>query len=130
MSDANDDNNGDKPNTGRAPLTLKPRPSGSVPSGTVRQSFSHGRSKTVVVETKRRRLDAPGGAPAHAEKRPAFDLKPRPRDEAPAAPQPPREPTPPGGLSAEEMEARRRAAETFRNEQDRRDAERREQEAS
>ncbi|KDP92897.1 hypothetical protein ER13_05800 [Brevundimonas sp. EAKA] len=38
----------------RAPLSLKPRVVGSVPTGTVKQSFSHGRSKTVVVETKRR----------------------------------------------------------------------------
>ena len=38
----------------RAPLSLKPRAAGSVSTGTVKQSFSHGRSKTVVVETKRR----------------------------------------------------------------------------
>ena len=56
MSDANDNNdNGSKSGQGgRAPLTLKPRAAGSVQAGTVRQSFSHGRSKTVVVETKRR----------------------------------------------------------------------------
>lgn len=35
----------------RAPLTLKPRVGGG---GVVKQSFAHGRSKTVVVETKRR----------------------------------------------------------------------------
>ena len=34
----------------RAPLSLKPRQAGSVSTGTVRQSFSHGRTKTVVVE--------------------------------------------------------------------------------
>src|SRR5665811_2103311 len=56
MSDE-DDNNGSG-SGGRAPLTLKPR-QGAVSSGTVRQRFSHGRSKTVVVETKRRRVDAP-----------------------------------------------------------------------
>ena len=63
MSDANDNDGRDPPGAGgspvgpggRAPLTLKPR--GAVPAGTVRQSFSHGRSKTVVVETKRRRAD-------------------------------------------------------------------------
>ncbi len=45
---------------GRQPLTLKPRlGAGSVSAGTVKQSFSHGRSKTVVVETKRARTAAP-----------------------------------------------------------------------
>ena len=43
MSDQNDN---DRP--ARAPLTLKPR-TGSVSSGVVKQSFSHGRSKTVGV---------------------------------------------------------------------------------
>ncbi|MBS0295012.1 MAG: translation initiation factor IF-2 [Proteobacteria bacterium] len=128
MSDANDNDGkpaGGAPAGGRAPLTLKPRAAGSVSTGVVRQSFSHGRSKTVVVETKRRRTDAPG-APAAAEKHPAFDLKPRPRPETPApAPAAPREPQPTGGLSAEEMEARRRAIDTARQEQERRDAEQR-----
>ncbi len=54
MSDEDDNTGSTPPSGGRAPLTLKPRP-GAVSSGTVRQSFSHGRSKTVVVETKRRR---------------------------------------------------------------------------
>ena len=70
MSDEND--NGRAPG-GRAPLTLKPRGAGSVSAGTVKQSFSHGRSKTVVVETKRQRTHAaPTGnlaAPSSAEKR-------------------------------------------------------------
>ena len=68
MSDENDKTNqGQGSNTGapsstgpRAPLSLKPRVAGSVSTGTVKQSFSHGRSKTVVVETKRR-VGAPGG---------------------------------------------------------------------
>ncbi|MDQ4059638.1 MAG: IF-2-associated domain-containing protein, partial [Pseudomonadota bacterium] len=38
-------------------LSLK-RP--SVEQGVVRQSFSHGRSKAVVVETKKRRIVKPG----------------------------------------------------------------------
>src|SRR5690606_30345689 len=90
MSDPNDNNDdGRKPGStpgGRPPLTLKPRAAGSVSSGTVRQSFSHGRTKTVVVETKRRVGAGPGGA--HERPRPAaFDVKPRPRPE-PAAPAP------------------------------------------
>src|SRR6202451_753285 len=64
---------------GRAPLTLKPRTGSSVSTGTVKQSFSHGRSKTVVVETKRPRVGGPGAvnlaAPSALEKRPAFDVR-------------------------------------------------------
>ena len=52
MSESND--TGDK-TSGRRPLTLK---SGGG-SGTVRQSFSHGRTKAVVVEKKRKRIVAP-----------------------------------------------------------------------
>ena len=56
-------------------LTLKPR----VETGTVRQSFPHGRSKQVVVETKRgkRRSDAQAEVPhapepaVHHESRPS-----------------------------------------------------------
>ena len=128
MSDSNDENgakNGAK--EGRAPLTLKPRAAGSVSTGTVKQSFSHGRSKTVVVETKRR---APGGgAPVPGEKRPAVDLKPRAKAEEAPARSPEKPKAQPqaaqsqGGLSAGEMEARRKVLEAAKAEQDRRDAE-------
>ena len=87
MNDENDNGRGAGP---RAPLTLKPRP-GGLSSGTVKQSFSHGRSKTVVVETKRRRVDAPVqnlAAPTPSEKRAALDVRPAaapaPRPAAPA----------------------------------------------
>ena len=33
----------------------------SVETGSVRQNFSHGRTKSVVVETKRKRVSSPGG---------------------------------------------------------------------
>ena len=43
----------DKPKLGaRAPLGLKR----TVETGKVKQSFSHGRSNTVVVEVKKRRI--------------------------------------------------------------------------
>ena len=113
MSDENDKTNqGQGSNTGgtpsqtgpRAPLSLKPRAAGSVSTGTVKQSFSHGRSKTVVVETKRR----PGaGGPQRPQ---GFDVArpqqagqaPRPQGQRPSQPAG-------GGLSPEEQEARRRA---------------------
>ncbi|HWJ99630.1 MAG TPA: translation initiation factor IF-2 [Xanthobacteraceae bacterium] len=59
------DHKDDKPKTPTKTITLK----GRVESGTVRQSFSHGRSKSVVVETVRRRTL---GGPA----KPAVTAKP------------------------------------------------------
>jgi len=118
MTDENDKTNDGAPQaptgtpstTGpRAPLSLKPRQAGSVSTGTVRQSFSHGRTKTVVVETKRRA----GAVPGHQRPQ-GFDVAARPRTDAPA-PQPARPAdtaAPAGGrLSNEEHEARRRAIE-------------------
>jgi len=101
----------------RAPLTLRPRTGGAVSAGVVKQSFSHGRSKTVVVETKRRRLDAPGGAPASpAERRAAFDVRgPAPPRPAPAAAAPP----PAGRLSEDEQRARQRVIELARQQHER-----------
>src|SRR5690242_9153366 len=60
-------------------LTLKPR---GVEQGVVRQSFSHGRSKQVVVEKVKRRV-VPGETKAEA---PA----PAPVTPTPATPQPPK----------------------------------------
>ncbi len=60
MSDTKDNGN----SGGRKPLTVS---RGS--SGTVKQSFSHGRSKQVIVQTKKRRVVGPGAgkdAPANA----------------------------------------------------------------
>jgi translation initiation factor IF-2 len=126
----NDENDNGRNGGGRAPLTLKPRP-GAMSSGTVKQSFSHGRSKTVVVETKRRRVDAPPAGnlagPSAAEKRAVFDAKPA------AAPVPPRAPSAPApasaassnlNLSSEELRARQRVVEAARADQERAAAER------
>ncbi|HEX5380157.1 MAG TPA: translation initiation factor IF-2 [Phenylobacterium sp.] len=120
MSDENDNGRPTAPG-GRAPLTLKPRTGGgSVSAGTVKQSFSHGRSKTVVVETKRARPHAaPQGnlaAPSSAEKRVFTAPAPAaaPRSGAPAAD---------GHLSAEERAARQRAIELARESQARQAAE-------
>src|SRR5471032_1738032 len=110
MSDENENgrNNPGAPG-GRAPLTLKPR-AGAVSSGTVKQSFSHGRSKTVVVETKRRRVDGPPVPAPVGAARPVFDI-PKPRAPEPAAPTPRPAPAPSSStanlnLSAEELRAR------------------------
>ncbi|MEX4006403.1 translation initiation factor IF-2 [Neoaquamicrobium sediminum] len=96
-------------------LTLK-RP--GMEQGTVRQNFSHGRTKAVVVETKKRKFSLPGEKQEAPQ--PAVTLKPRaPQPEAPQPPAPPRPAAPAAPssrsgmvlneLSTEEMDARRRA---------------------
>jgi translation initiation factor IF-2 len=120
MSDENDNGRPSAPG-GRAPLTLKPRTGGgSVSAGTVKQSFSHGRSKTVVVETKRARPHStPQGnlaAPSSAEKR-VFSA-PAPSSAPRSAPQ-----GGDGNLSSEELRARQRAIELAREQQARQAAE-------
>ncbi|MEZ5877186.1 MAG: translation initiation factor IF-2 [Tepidamorphaceae bacterium] len=66
---SSEDNSGDKT------ISVNPRKTLSlkrtVESGTVRQSFSHGRTKAVVVEKKRRRAVGPGGQEAEPVKAPA-----------------------------------------------------------
>ncbi|PNE12076.1 MAG: translation initiation factor IF-2 [Beijerinckiaceae bacterium] len=92
-------------------LTLK-RP---FEAGVVRQSFSHGRSKAVVVEKVKRRAIAPGEAyaPREANMQPPL-AAPRPRPQpAPALPQAPPQRTSSGvilrSLTDEERESRSRA---------------------
>ena len=81
----------DKPKLGtRPPLGLKR----TVETGKVKQSFSHGRSNTVVVEVKKRRiLGKPGEAPAPEPKveaaAPAPAAKPAATAPKPAAPKRP-----------------------------------------
>ncbi len=103
-------NPGDKTLTVTPPktLTLK-RP---VEHNTVKQSFSHGRSKQVVVEVKRR-IGGPGEA-AHQPAPPPRPVAPPPPVAAPA-PAAPAAPKPAGAgmvlrtLSADEQDARSRA---------------------
>src|SRR5437764_4802788 len=75
----------EKPKLGtRPPLGLKR----TVETGKVKQSFSHGRSNTVVVEVKKRRiLGRPGEAPPAPAPEPVAEApKPVPKPVAPAAP--------------------------------------------
>src|SRR5512133_1528685 len=77
----------EKPKLGtRPPLGLKR----TVETGKVKQSFSHGRSNTVVVEVKKRRiLGRPGEAPPAPAPEPVDEApKPAPKPAAPAAPTP------------------------------------------
>jgi len=80
----------DKPKLGaRAPLGLKR----TVETGKVKQSFSHGRSNTVVVEVKKRRILGPAPAqeaPKVAAPAPAPAPVPAARAQQPAQPAPQR----------------------------------------
>ncbi|MDG4873876.1 translation initiation factor IF-2 [Mesorhizobium sp. WSM4935] len=103
--------------TPKKTLTLK-RP--GLEQGTVRQNFSHGRTKSVVVETKKRKFSLPGDKPEPAAPS-VFAPKPAaaPVAAAPAVQEAPKAPPPPpersgmvlNELSRGEMEARRRALE-------------------
>ncbi len=115
-------------NTTGAPkktLSLKRGP------GTVRQNFSHGRSNSVVVETKKRRIVRPGGAKsAFAPKKDSL-ISPQPEAEKPVVTQETAKVSDPSlrGLSSSEMDARNRALEEARI-RDAEDAERAAEEAT
>src|SRR3984893_16065186 len=99
----------------KRPLTLG-RPGGSrlelrkpIETGQVRQSFPHGRSKTVQVEVRRKRVVPPGQAERPDARAPSEAAKPAAASAAPAA-QPARRPMVlPRGLTAEERAGRVRA---------------------
>ncbi len=93
----------------------------TVDAGSVRQSFSHGRSKEVQVEVRKKRQPFP--APSAAPAAPATPGVPR----APAAPT---RPSPGAGraLTAGELATRQRVLEEQKRESARREVERREQE--
>src|SRR5688572_29051514 len=94
----------DKPKLGtRPPLGIKR----TVETGKVKQSFSHGRSNTVVVERKQRRVfTKPGEAPPPPVEAPA-PVAEAPKPVAPAAPTPAAPPQ--RRLSEAEQIAQRRA---------------------
>ncbi len=114
MTDNNDkDRKTDASRPAGGTLTLK-RP--SIEQSKVKQSFGAGRSKTVVVETKRKRFG--DDKPVAAEAKPAFQAQPRvtpsppSNTQTPTAPKP--QPTQRSGvvlrtLTSEEKEARDRA---------------------
>ncbi len=125
MSESND-----QENTGKGRLSLRPQSrlevGRTVDAGSVRQSFSHGRSKVVQVEVRKNRTPArpAPGAPAAA---PAAGTA-----AAAAAPTTARAPAGPAGparqLTATEQAARQRALVEQQRESAKREAERREQE--
>lgn len=99
------ENDGESP---KEKKTLTLRGSG-ISQGTVRQNFSHGRTKSVVVETRKRRITKPGDTPAAVEAAPKETKVEAP---APVVPKPkPAVEMPASNLSKNELEARTRALE-------------------
>jgi translation initiation factor IF-2 len=95
----------------KRPLSLGGRPGGrlearkSIETGQIRQSFPHGRSKTVTIEIKKRRAPVPGQAERAETEQPAAA-----RSAAQPQATPARRPMVlPGGLTAGERAARERA---------------------
>ncbi len=92
----------------------------TVDAGSVRQSFSHGRSKVVQVEVRKKRAPVVTPPPAPVTVTPA--LQPgRPQ-------QPPRSAPPQRGLTAAEIAVRQRVLAEQQKDAAKREAERREQE--
>ncbi|MBV9783600.1 MAG: translation initiation factor IF-2 [Acidisphaera sp.] len=128
-------NEGNDQDTAKGRLSL--RPAGrlelgrTVDAGSVRQSFSHGRSKVVQVEVRKKRTPAGAAAAPAAGAQPAGAL-PGAAAQAPAA----RGPATGGrpgtttarALTAAELAARQRALVEQQRETAKREAERREQE--
>jgi translation initiation factor IF-2 len=84
----------------------------SVEMGQVRQSFSHGRSKTVTVEVRKKRTIGPAHEPGRGEASPVVMLDPASR---PIAQEPARAPIAiPRALTAEERAGRVRAVHDAR----------------
>jgi translation initiation factor IF-2 len=94
----------------------------TVDAGSVRQSFSHGRSKVVQVEVRKKRAPvvAPPPAPVVVTAPTTQGPSPRPASPRPAAPA--------RGLTAAEIAVRQRVLAEQQKEAAKREAERREQE--
>jgi translation initiation factor IF-2 len=124
MSETNDQD----ANKGRLSLRPVGRLEGgrTVDAGQVRQSFSHGRSKVVQVEVRKKRAPLPG----QAVPSPAAPASSAPAAPAMRAPQGPARTQggAPRALTATELAARQRALADQQREAARREAERREQE--
>ncbi len=125
MSEGNDQDGG------KGRLSLRPAArlelGRTVDAGSVRQTFSHGRSKVVQVEVRKKRTGAPA-TPAQAAGAPSAtpgNVAITARGAGPAA-----RPAPGAGraLTATELAARQRALVEQQRDSARRDAERREQE--
>ena len=107
MSEAKD--NKDEKSKGKKTLSLKKTLDKVVDAGSVKQSFSHGRSKSVAVEVKKRRVIRPSDEEAstkeEASKEEAVETQG-------AETSTPKEPKKPAGLTDAEWEVRKKVLET------------------
>src|SRR6187402_2405516 len=86
----------DKPKLGLSvPLGVRR----TVETGKVKQSFSHGRSNTVIVETKKARILRKPGDPAPAPEPEVQETAPAPEPVAVAAPAPAPRPAAPAPIA-------------------------------
>ena len=102
MTDSTDSSERKLKASGGKTLSLKR----TVESGHVRQNFSHGRSKSVVVEKKKKRTINPGGAAPAPEPTPAPKEAPAPKPEAAPAPEPAKAPVAEAPAVAPAVEAK------------------------
>ncbi|HVZ99851.1 MAG TPA: translation initiation factor IF-2 [Caulobacterales bacterium] len=123
MSDGNEQK---ESASGRKPLTL----TRTTSTGTVRQSFSHGRTKQVAVEVREKRAvgrppaaPAPKAAPGPGVPPPSQRPKPAPAAPVAEAPKPS-----PGGISDEEARRRQEAVQRALADRSEREARAREEE--
>src|SRR6516162_6815905 len=119
MSDANEQQQDLAEQDQKRPLTLG-RGGGKlglrkpVETAQVRQSFSHGRSKTVTVEVRKKRTLAPGTAEASRPESSAPVARETPSTRPKPVEAPRRAVVLPRALTAEEKAGRARAVEDFR----------------
>src|SRR3954451_82189 len=110
MTDTTKDDAGKKPLTLSRPGRLELKK--TVETGQIRQSFSHGRSKAVTVEVRKKRTFAPGAGGQMTEMKKGPELAVAPQVATPApVPEEPRAPVgaPPRTLTESEKAARARA---------------------
>ena len=124
MSDGNDQDTASKGRLSLRPGRLELGGGRTVDAGSVRQSFSHGRSKVVQVEVRKSRTGGPGGSPAGSGAGSSSPASGGNRSGAGGN-------RAPGGgraLTAAEIAVRQRVLVEQQRENARREAERREQE--
>jgi translation initiation factor IF-2 len=143
MSEGKDMETGHDAEQAKGRLSL--RPAGrlelgrTVDAGSVKQSFSHGRTKVVQVEVRKKRTLGSGPAPAPVAPAPPPTVvqTAAPKPAAPSGAQAPARPAGPGAtrtpmgaraLTASELATRQRVLGEQQKESAKRDAERREQE--
>jgi translation initiation factor IF-2 len=117
MSDGNEQK---ETPSGRKPLTL----TRTASAGTVRQSFSHGRTKQVAVEVREKRsINRPGAGGAAAPAAPGPGVPPPIKTRAKATPatEAPKPPPRPGGITDDETRRREEAVRRSMAERDERE---------